>query len=399
MHRASTTAPVQVPDQVPDARWRAARRVLAVRLDNLGDVVMTTPALAAIRRGLPHAHLALLASRSGAALAPHLPMVDEAIVLDAPWVQQPLGEGEGEGQDPGVREAKWIEALRNRRFDAAIIFTVCTQSALPAALWCRLAGIPLRLAHSRENPYGLLTDWVRDTEVVADGMRHEVERQLALVAAVGLRPDADELVFRVDPGDAERCRARLAAAGLDPMRPYFVVHPGATAPSRRYPAEGFGAAAQALARATGFVPVFSGSAGEQALVDTARQRMAEPSLCLAGRLALGEFGALIQGARLLLANNTGPVHLAAALGTPVVDLYALTNPQHTPWRVASRVLNHDVPCRNCLKSVCPQGHHACLRAVTPEAVVAAALDLLDAEATAQSLTDRSGQRSQGVEAA
>jgi len=72
------------------------------------------------------------------------------------------------------------------------------------------------------------------------------------------------------------------------------------------------------------------------------------------------------------------VHIAAALGTPVVDLYALTNPQHTPWRVASRVLIHDVPCRNCLKSVCPEQHHDCLRRVEPEAVATAALELIRA---------------------
>jgi ADP-heptose:LPS heptosyltransferase len=78
----------------------------------------------------------------------------------------------------------------------------------------------------------------------------------------------------------------------------------------------------------------------------------------------------------LITNNSGPAHLAAAVATPVVDLYALTNPQHTPWLVPARVLNHDVPCRNCLKSVCPQGHHDCLRRVAPERVADAAMELL-----------------------
>jgi ADP-heptose:LPS heptosyltransferase len=77
-----------------------------------------------------------------------------------------------------------------------------------------------------------------------------------------------------------------------------------------------------------------------------------------------------------VAGNTGPVHVAAAVGTPVVDLYALTNPQHTPWMVPSRVLFNDVPCRWCYSSVCPERHHRCLRGVHPEQVVAAALDLL-----------------------
>src|SRR5207302_7487370 len=87
-------------------------------------------------------------------------------------------------------------------------------------------------------------------------------------------------------------------------------------------------------------------------------------------------GALIALAPLLISNNTGPVHVAAAVGTPVVDLYALTNPQHTPWAVPSRVLSYDVPCKYCYKSVCPEGHHDCLRRVTPDAVVEAACELL-----------------------
>jgi ADP-heptose:LPS heptosyltransferase len=124
--------------------------------------------------------------------------------------------------------------------------------------------------------------------------------------------------------------------------------------------------------------VFTGEASEAALVESIRSRMAAPTRSLAGALDLGELGALIEQADLLVSNNTGPAHMAAALGTPVVDLYALTNPQHTPWRVESRVLFHDVPCRNCYKSRCPEGHHDCLRRVEPERVAAAARELLHA---------------------
>jgi ADP-heptose:LPS heptosyltransferase len=87
--------------------------------------------------------------------------------------------------------------------------------------------------------------------------------------------------------------------------------------------------------------------------------------------------AVIEAAPLLVANNTGPVHVAAAVGTPVVDLYALTNPQHTPWEVPSRVLYADVPCRMCYKSVCPHGHQRCLADVPAAAVADAACELLE----------------------
>jgi len=101
------------------------------------------------------------------------------------------------------------------------------------------------------------------------------------------------------------------------------------------------------------------------------------SFSVAGALNIKEFSALVSLAPLLISNNTGPAHIAAATGTPVVDLYALTNPQHTPWMVLSRVLYHDVSCKFCYKSVCPMGHHDCLRLVPPGTVVQAALELLN----------------------
>src|SRR5512139_3819283 len=104
--------------------------------------------------------------------------------------------------------------------------------------------------------------------------------------------------------------------------------------------------------------------------------MRADSFSLASRLGIDEFAALISKAPLLISNNTGRVHMAAALNTPVVDLYALTNLQHTPWMVPHRTLYHDVPCKYCYKSICPMGHHDCLRLVPPDEVVNAALELL-----------------------
>jgi ADP-heptose:LPS heptosyltransferase len=113
------------------------------------------------------------------------------------------------------------------------------------------------------------------------------------------------------------------------------------------------------------------------MITEAQQAMQEPSVSLAGRLSVEELAAVIAKAPLVISNNTSAVHLASAAGTPVVDLYALTNPQHTPWRVPNRVLFEDVPCRFCYKSVCPEGHHRCLQGVSPDAVVQAALELLN----------------------
>jgi lipopolysaccharide heptosyltransferase II len=349
-----------------NARWQDARNVLCVRLDNLGDVLMTTPAIRALRQSVPGRRVTLLGSRAGAAAAAHVPEIDEAIAYDAPWMK--LAQPTLAADDLAMRAT-----LASRRFDAAVIFTVYSQSALPAALLCRLAEIPLRLAHCRENPYHLLTDWVRETEPEG-GVRHEVRRQLDLVAAVGARTGDERLSFRVRTEERLRASMKLAEAGIDPDRPWIALHPGATAPSRRYAPERFGRAALELARILRCQVAITGDAAEAELAERVRALAGPAARSLAGRLALGEFAALLAQAPLLVSNNTGAVHLAAAVGTPVVDLYALTNPQHTPWLVPHRVLSKDVPCRNCYRSVCPHGHQECLD-VPVDAVVAAACEL------------------------
>jgi lipopolysaccharide heptosyltransferase II len=349
------------------AGWENVRRLLCVRLDSIGDVLMTTPAMRALRESLG-CHITLLTSAAGAAVAPFVPEVDEVMVFAAPWMKASALIGQAQT----TRDADLIAALAARSFDAAAIFTVYSQNPLPAAYLCYLAGIPRRLAHCHENPYQLLTDWLADPEPAAL-IRHEVRRQLDLAAAVGCRTRDERLSFRV-PAAARR-RVRRLIRGF--ARPLVVVHPGASAASRRYPGEQYARALDLLIAETGCQALFTGDAGEAELVEQVRSAMHEPAHSLAGELALAELGALIAEADLLVSNNTGPAHIAAALGTPVVDLYALTNPQHTPWQVEARVLNHDVPCRNCYKSVCPAGHHDCLRKVAPEAVAAAARELLE----------------------
>ncbi|HET7609065.1 MAG TPA: glycosyltransferase family 9 protein, partial [Gammaproteobacteria bacterium] len=118
-------------------------------------------------------------------------------------------------------------------------------------------------------------------------------------------------------------------------------------------------------------------ASEVALVETVRASMRTSAYTLAGCLDFAELCAVIEAADVLVSNNTAPVHIAGAVGTPVVDLYALTNPQHVPWRVPHRVLYRDVPCRYCYKSVCPAGHHDCLAQVSPAEVADAVRGLLD----------------------
>lgn len=341
-------------------RWRDATRILCVRLDSMGDVLMTTPAMRALKqmpRAVSPRHLTLLTSKSGAQIAKHIPEVDAVIRYDAPWMKSSAAHA-------GDVDRALVHELRNARLDAAVIFTCYSQSALPAAVLCTGADIPLKLAHCRENPYTLLSDWVCEIEP-QHGVRHEVQRQLDLVAAVGAVPGSLGLSLSIDEADREALARKLGRSSA-----YVVVHSGATAPSRRYAPERFAAVAREVSRQFGVTIVLTGDQSERDVVEAIARAAGADAMNLAGELVLGELAALIDGAELLISNNTGPVHIAAAVGTPVVDLYALTNPQHTPWQVPHRVLSRDVPCRDCYRSVCPRGDGACLD-IAPEEVTAA----------------------------
>ncbi len=347
--------------------WALARNILCVRLDNMGDVLMTTPAIRALKRSTVDRNISLLTSKSGTALGPFLPDVDEIVRYDAAWVKN---DSINRRHDYAM-----IGNLQRRQFDAAVIFTVYSQSALPAALMCHLAGIPLVLAYCRENPYRLLSHWVKDTEP-ASIVRHEVQRQLDLVATVGARCNDHQLSFSTRLADRRSMRQVLRSVEVDPDKGWIVAHCGATAASRRYSPDRY-AKAFSLLGANGGTILLTGSIGEKPLVEYILSRCTKSIhvVDLAGRLSLGELGCLIEDADLLISNNSGPVHIAAAVQTPTVDLYAMTNPQHTPWQVPHRLLYHDVPCKYCYRSICSEGHNACL-GVEPEAVARAALELL-----------------------
>jgi lipopolysaccharide heptosyltransferase II len=367
------SAPIGPIAQVAD--YRDARRILAVCLDAMGDLLMTTPALRAIRRGAPDAHLALLTSPTAAPVAALLPGIDATLVHRAPWVAAPPEEA----LVPREAATAIVDSLREGRFDAAVVFTVNSQSPLPAALTLLLAGVDRRAAHCRENPYGLLTEWLREPEPDVP-LRHEVRRQLDLVAALGFPASDDHLSVRVPPDAVRRMRSLLASRDVSGARPWAVLHSGASAPSRRYPADRFATAGRLLAERHGWRIVLTGSEAERPVVEELRRIIGPSAVALAGQLTIADLAALLAQAPLLIAGNSGPVHLAAAVGTPVVDVYALTNPQHTPWGVPSRVLVNPVPCAGCRRSVCPEGHHACLMGIEPDAVVAAALELVSSPA-------------------
>ncbi len=357
--------------------WREFRNVLCIRPDNLGDVLMTTPALASLKESVPGRRVTLLTSRAGAEIARHVPPVDEVMIFDPPWYRH-----DDSGNSDGI--FRTVNDLKAGQFDAAVIFTVFSQNPLPTAMLAYMAGIPRIAGYCRENPYALLTDWLPDTEPLY-GARHEVQRQLDLATALGATPTSSRLSLRI-PGHLEgRVRDSLLAAGVEVDRPWLLLHPGASETRRRYPPERYAAAARELVARLGAQVVLTGSKPEQALAESIASHAGKGVFNAAGRFSLDELIVLIASAPLIISNNTGPVHIAAAVQTPVVVLYALTNPQHAPWNVPHRILPFDVPAANRSRNVLvryagERYFNGDAGMASPEDIVHAAGELLDSGA-------------------
>lgn len=342
---------------------RAPRgRVLAVRADSAGDLLLTGPAIRAVAHG--STHVTLLVGPRGRAVAPLLPGVDEIIEWAVPWL-----DPTPDGVDPDA-VAALVKQLQQAELDRAVIFTSFHQSPLPTALLARLAGIGHVSAISEDYPGALLD--VRHR--VSDDLP-ETQRALSLARAAGFAlPDGDDGRLRVGPLPDVRA---LTGPG-----PYVVVHPGTSVPARACPPAICAAIVTALRRA-GHRVLVTGDGTDAALTSYVAGL---DGTDLGGRTDLAQLGAVLAGADCVVVGNTGPAHLAAAVGTPVVSLFAPTVPfeRWGPYGVPTiRLGDASAPCRDTRAVLCPVPGHPCLSTLDPGDVVTA-VDRLTAEAPCES---------------
>lgn len=347
--------------------WRQVRNLLVVRLDNTGDVVMLGPALRALRTALPTSRITLLASPAGATAAALLPTIDAVISWRVVW--QDLGKLPLDPQ----REQQLIGELASHHFDAAIIFTSFSQTPHTPAYACYLAGIPLRAGESKEFGGSVLTTALPP----APDDLHQVERNLRLVEALGFAVADRHLAVALPPSARAAVPRLLATAGLAADAPFILVHPGASAVARRYPPQRMGALARELL-AQGHQVLVGGVEREAELVAIVCAQ-APGAAALVGTASLAEYAALVEQAQLVICGNTLPLHLADALGTPVLGLYSGTDyeSQWQPRFVEHRLLRRATPCAPCYLFNCPIGL-VCLD-VAPATAAATAQELLAAK--------------------
>jgi len=333
-----------------------ARRLLAARLDNVGDVVLLSAALRETKREYPDLHVTLLASPGGAKAAPLL-----GALVDEVWEERVVWQDVGHKMpfDP-AREKAFVERLESGAFGAMVVFTSFSQTPYPLGYAAYLAGIPARAGEAGEFGGSTLSHPVGPFPL---GL-HQAERALAHVRALGV-PVVDDRIEVHVPGEAEReANALLAAAGVEPG--YVLIHPGASAGARRY--GGFPQVASLLEERA----VVTGGPNEIGLAEgVAGSR----HVSFAGETSIPALAALVARSRLVVTTNTGTLHMAEALGKPVVVLYSGTDlpSQWRPRYAPSRLLRREVACSPCYLFECPIGK-PCL-AVEPAEVAGAMREL------------------------
>ncbi len=333
--------------------------VLVARLDNAGDVLLQGPLVRAVAAGA--GRVVFLAGPAGAEAAALLPGVDEVWTWACPWI---LG-------DPPPVDAADLAALTDRvralAPDEAVVSTSFHQSPLPLALLLRTAGVPRISAASVDYP-GSLLDVRHRNGPDDEADLPEPERALALARAAG---------FDLPDGDDGRLAVRRPLPPVPHEPGYIVLHPGASVPARAWPAQRCAEAVEALADA-GHRVLVTGGPGERALTAAVA---GSRGIDLGGALTLAELAAVLDGAAAVVVGNTGPAHLAAAVGTPVVSLFSPVVPasRWAPSGVPTVLLgDQDAACRLTRARECPVPGHPCLSSVTAADVVAAVRRLVDA---------------------
>jgi heptosyltransferase-2 len=331
-----------------------------VRVSNwLGDAVMNTAAISALRAEDPGGHLAVLAIPRVAEIFRHHPDVDDIMVYDR------------EGKDAGSRGA-WSTARRVRAagFNRAYVFP----NSFSSAVIPFLARLPQRIGYAGNGRSILLTDGRRKQDEIRT--QHHVKHYLALVGT----PEPDAYLPHVYASDEETAAGRefLAGAGLDPEAGVVGLAPGAAyGPAKQWFPDRFAAAAARIQEETGFGIVIFGSEGDREAGAETAAGISGAVLDLSGKTTLRELMGHLSLCRLLITNDSGTMHLAAALGTPVVAVFGSTEPDLTgPLGGRSRVIRHRIECSPCFDRTCRFGHYRCMKLVEVSEAAAAAMEII-----------------------
>ncbi|MBI3321471.1 MAG: lipopolysaccharide heptosyltransferase II [Candidatus Omnitrophica bacterium] len=340
----------------------APKRILVIRLDRLGDVVLSTPVLQALREHVPHAFIAMMVRPACRDVVAGHPSLNEVIVYEKEGAQRSL-----------LGTVRFARGLRRYAFDTALILHPTNRSH-----WIpRLAGIPVRIGYNRKSAW-LLTHRLPHRKQRGD--KHEAEYTLELLRIFGLHPGRPHPLVSVQAGAQERLASVLTDQGFNATARVVAIHPAASCPSKRWMPERFAEVADRLIEQVNVQVVLVAGVAEIGPARAVEGAMRHRALNLAGKLSVAELAALLQRCALLISNDSGPVHVAAAVGTPVVAIFGrnqrgLSSRRWGPLGEGHVILQKDVGCVTCLAQNCDIGF-LCLASLSVEDVSRAAIQVL-----------------------
>jgi heptosyltransferase-2 len=339
------------------------QRILVVRTDRIGDVALSTPVLSALRESLPSSHLVMM-------VAPYTRDVIEGHpALDGILVDDRNGAHRG-----WFGFFRLVRSIRRERFDAAIAL----HPTLRAAMTLLLAGVPVRVG-SGYRWYSLLFNR-RVYEHRKDAKRHEVEYNLSLIRRLGIETGTPAPYIAIPEQARRTVAARFEQWGIDRSDPVVVLHPGSGGSARNWPVSAFAALGDRLLEESGVKVIITGGPGDEPVVARMTERMKRRAIVAAGQLSVKELAALMAAARLLVTNSTGPLHIAAAVGTRTVALFCPITPcsptRWGPYGEGHQTLQPDAPaCPRCIETACP--YYDCMDRIRVDAVYQAVHSVLD----------------------
>ncbi len=337
-------------------------KILIIRTDRIGDIILSTPVIEAVRKACPNAHIAFMTSPYTRDIVSGNPCLDEVIIYDK------------KGKHNSFFSAiKFISDIRKKRFDLALIL----HSTNRANLIAFLAGIPKRVGYSRRLGW-LLTD--RLPYLKYQGLKHEMEYTLDIVRLAGISFNEQGLKpFIPVNKDAEENIARFCKEnGLNKDNVYAGMHVSASCPSKRWTPQKFSEAADRIIGLMGCKIVILGVGGDLEIAEQVKSNM-KNNVVIAKNFTLAETIAFIKSCKFFVATDSGPAHIAGALGVPCVTIFGRNQPGLGParWRPMGKnviVLHKDVGCTECLAHMCKR-NFICLESITVNEVVDAARKL------------------------
>jgi len=345
-------------------------KILIVKTSAIGDVIHTLPALNVLRRKYPEARIDWLVEEAAADLLIGHKALDTVLVSRRKtWVRD-LRQGKVLAAWRGF--ADFGKRLRVNEYDLLIDF----QGLLKSGIFVGLARAKRKVGFGKGMEHAECSYLFLNEPLPPVSMdQHAASRELLLLKAIGI--ESEEVVFDLPVGEEQREKINrlLVAERLDPARPLVAINPMTTWETKHWRNERFALVADQLLD-QGLAVVFSGGPRDVRGIEEIRGAMHGTAASLAGRTTLKELAALYERAAVLITTDTGPMHLAAAAGAPVVALFGPTAPWRTgPFGEGHMILRAEIPCSPCLKRQCPRNHE-CMEQITVEQVVQAAQAVL-----------------------